>query len=129
MIETKPIYNSDLHFEHQQWKRELEFWEDELKSFQNRLDELGTRWTSEKVLAELDQFQNHFLIHKSKIEEYKETIHAHELNIARHFEADKEVIDRVHFKNHQKFRGEMETQRDIYSDLKKRFFRFLSKYM
>lgn len=128
-MEKTPIYNSDLHFEHQQWNRELEFWEDELKSFQNRLDELVTRWTDDKVLAELGQFQNNFLIHKGKINEYKEDIHAHELNISRHFEANKNVIDRIHFKQHAKFREQMETQRDIYNDLKKRFFKFLSKYM
>jgi hypothetical protein len=31
------IFNEDLHFEHQQWRSELAFWEDELKSFKNRL--------------------------------------------------------------------------------------------
>ena len=25
--------NSDLHFEHKQWRSELSFWEDELKTF------------------------------------------------------------------------------------------------
>jgi hypothetical protein len=128
-METKTIYNSDLHFEHQQWNKELAFWKDELKSFQNRLDELVIRWTDHEVLAKLDQFQNHFNIHKNKIDEFKENIHAHELNISKHFEANKNAIDRVHFKQHSKFREQIETQRDIYNDLKKRFFKFLSKYM
>ncbi|MFT5737110.1 MAG: hypothetical protein ACI9SG_001458 [Maribacter sp.] len=30
------IYNSTLHFEHQQWQSEPAFWNDELKSFKNR---------------------------------------------------------------------------------------------
>lgn len=88
-----------------------------------------TRWTDDKILAELSQYQNNFLIHKNKINEFKEDIHAHELNISRHFEANENVIDRVHFEQHVKFRERMEDQRDIYNDLKKRFYRFLSKYI
>ncbi len=128
-METKPIYNEDIHFEHQQWEKELEFWEDELRSFQNRLDELVNRWTDKTVLAELDQFQNKFLIHNRKIDDLKEEIHAHELNIAEHLKANENVLDRVHYKHHLNFRDKMENQRDIYTDLKKQFFKFLSKYM
>lgn len=39
----KVIYNEDQHFEHKQWNSELAFWEDELKSFKNRLSELVNR--------------------------------------------------------------------------------------
>jgi len=28
-----PIYNEDFHFEHKQWNRELNFWQDELRTF------------------------------------------------------------------------------------------------
>ena len=43
-METKVIYNSDLHFEHERWRSELRFWKDELRSFRNRLEELVLRW-------------------------------------------------------------------------------------
>ena len=52
-MEKEVIYNTDLHFEHQQWWSELAFWEDELKSFNNRLSELVTRWSDKEVLAQL----------------------------------------------------------------------------
>ncbi|MFD0863781.1 hypothetical protein ACFQ1M_16315 [Sungkyunkwania multivorans] len=128
-METTTVYNEDLHFEHVQWNKELAFWEDELKSFQNRLDELVQRWTDDRVLAELGQYQNQFIIHKEKIDELKEEIEAHELSIAEHLKKSENVIDRVHYRYHLAFRERMETQRDIYSDLKRRFFDFLSKYM
>jgi len=123
------IYNEDLHFEHKQWNRELNFWQDELRTFQNRLDELVTRWTDTKVLSELDQYQNRFFIHKTKIEELKEDIQAHELNIAKHLEIGENAIDRIYYKGHLEFRERMETQRDLYYDQKKSFYKFLSKYM
>lgn len=61
-METVVIFNSDLHFEHKQWRRELFFWEDELKSFQNRLKELLKRWSDRKMLAQLEHYQNQFII-------------------------------------------------------------------
>lgn len=128
-MEKQVIDNSDLHFEHIQWKRELLFWEDEIKSFQNRLDEIVNRWTNDDVLVELGQFQNNFMIHKNKILEFKEAIDAHENDIAHHLSMNEDAIDRVHYKYHVAFRDKMETQRNIYNDLKKRFFTFLSKYM
>ncbi len=128
-MEKQAIENSDLHFEHVQWNRELLFWEDEIKSFQNRLDEIVNRWTDDSVLAQLGQFQNNFIIHKNKIAEFKEQIEMHENDIAHHLNANEDVIDRVHYKYHVAFRDKMETQRNIYNNLKKRFFVFLSRYM
>ena len=128
-MKTATIYNSDLHFEHKQWSRELLFWEDELKSFQNRLDELVVRWTDDRVLAELGQYQNQFTIHKNKINDLKEDIDLREHKLFEHLKENEGSMDRVYLKFHLDLRKRMETQRDIYNDLKYRFFRFLSKYM
>ena len=51
-MKNEIIFNSDLYFEHKQWRRELFFWEDELRSFNNRLKELVNRWTDEEILAQ-----------------------------------------------------------------------------
>ena len=54
-MKNELIYNVDLHFEHENWQRELNFWEDELKSFRIRLEELVLRWTDQDVLAEIEK--------------------------------------------------------------------------
>jgi len=123
------ITNSDLHFEHKQWESELAFWNDELKSFNNRLSELANRWTDKDVLAQLEHFQNEFILHGEVIEDLEETIEKHEINISAHSDEYHESMDVPMVKTHLKFREKMETQRQIYADLKKDFFRFLSKYM
>lgn len=128
-METKTIYNSDLHFEHVHWKNELLFWKDEIKSFQNRLDELVTRWTDKTVLKQLSEFQNSFTIHDAKIDEYIDEIDGHELNIAEHYEIHQNVIDIPDLKRHNEFRKIMDTENAIYHKLRKDFFTFLSKYM
>jgi len=126
-MEKEVIFNSDLHFEHKQWKRELLFWEDELKSLQNRLNELVLRWTDKEVLAQLEQYQ--FMIQKNAIDELEDHIILHETNISEHFKKGEDVLDFQIIKEHTEFRNKMDTQRILYSDLKRNFFRFLSKYM
>lgn len=128
-METEVIYNSDLHFEHTLWKNELLFWKDEIRSFQNRLDELVAKWTDKKVLKRLNEFQNSFITHEKNFHKYLNEIDGHELNIAKHYEIHQNVIDIPDLKKHNEFRNIMETERGIFSELKKEFFKFISKYM
>ena len=128
-MEKEIIYNSNLHFEHEQWRRELFFWVDELKTFKNRLSELVSRYTSKDVLVLLEHYQNQFILHGGIIDDLLEDIEVHETQIAGQSMKGKDVLDTVLVKKHLEFRNQMETQRQIYADLKKDFFRFLSKYM
>ncbi|WP_236636842.1 hypothetical protein [Sinomicrobium soli] len=123
------IDNSGLHFEHRLWEKEILFWLDEIRSFENRLEEIQSKWTHPDVLVEMGQFQNQFILHRNKMEEFKEEIETHELRIAGQFITHEDAIDRVALKYHQEMRDKMETQRDLYFSLKKRFFSFLGKYM
>lgn len=128
-MEKQVIYNSDLHFEHKLWQRELTFWEDELKSFNNRLSELVTQWTDKKVLVQLEHYQNQFILHGTVIDKLQDDINMHEVNMSAHFIKGEDVLNYSFVKKHIEFRNKMETQRQIYNELKKEFFRFLSKYM
>ena len=128
-METEVLYNSDLHFEHVQWNRELLFWEDELKSFNKRLEELVLRWTDKKVLAKLEHYQNEFILHNKRIDELQEAIEVHEIRMAGLSKINADALDTKLTKNHLEFRNKMETQRQIYADLKKDFFGFISEHM
>ncbi|MDF0715413.1 hypothetical protein PY092_04565 [Muricauda sp. 334s03] len=127
-MENTLIYDSDLHFEHKQWELELEFWKDELKTFKNRLNELIGRYEAPDVLAKLEHFQNEFILHGSVIEELEETIEEHESNMAEHSKIGEVALDVSLVDKHVKFRKRMETQRQIYADLKIEFFQFLTEY-
>tara|TARA_R110002033_G_scaffold166331_1_gene204856 strand:+ start:82022 stop:82408 length:387 start_codon:yes stop_codon:yes gene_type:complete len=123
------ITNSNLHFEHELWRLELFFWKDELKFFNNRLSELITRWTKKEVLVQLEHFQNEFILHGGIIEDLLEAIEMHETRIAGQSQAGQDALDTGLVQKHLDFRNQIETQRTIYADLKKEFFRFLTKYM
>ncbi len=126
---TEVLFNEDLHFEHKQWQSELTFWEDELKSFNNRLNELINRWTNREVIVQLEHYQNEFILHGKVIDQLQEAIEKHEIRIAGQTQVGQDALDTVMTKKHLEFRNKMETQRQIYANLKKAFFHFLSKYM
>jgi Flp pilus assembly CpaF family ATPase len=123
------ISNSNLHFEHELWKGELFFWKDELKIFNNRLSELITRWTKKDVLLPLEYYQNEFILHGGVIEDLLEAIEVREVRIVGQLQTGKEALDTQMVKNHIDFRDKMEAQRQIYAELKKEFFRFLTEYI
>ena len=128
-METQVIYNSDLHFEHEHWRSELLFWKDEIRSFNNRLEDLVARWTDKEVLAQLEHYQNEFILHQGRIDEFLEGIEKHEHRMAGKSMAGEISMDTVLVKNHMEFREEMEVQRQMFHTLKKEFFAFLTRYM
>lgn len=123
------VYDENLHFEHEIWMSELDFWDIELKSFTNRLSELVIRWTKKEVLKQLEHYQNQFILHGGVINNLREIIEEHEASIAGHNLTGNKSLDVALVKRHYEFREKMDKQRQIYTELKKDFFQFLSKYM
>lgn len=123
------IFNTDLHFEHENWNRELNFWKDELITFQNRLNELNMRWTDKSILAEIEKFQNQFTVHKEAINSIQDQIEMHETNMAGHYQKKEDVLNKSLVQNHLLCRDKMETQRTLYNELKRDFFRLLTRYL
>ena len=128
-MKNELIYNVNLHFEHEIWQRELNFWEDELKSFHLRLDELNERWTDNKVLTQVEKFQNRFMIQEKEIDALKDQIAMHELNMSNHYEKDEDVLNKTFVNQHIQFREILQRERNLYQTLKKEFFHFLTKYL
>ncbi len=124
------IYNADLHLEHRSWYSELKFWEDELKTFEHRLEELVLGNTDKEFLVKLEHFQNEFLLHGKRVMEMQEVIKRHEMRLAgQSLMGEDNALDVTMVKSHMAFRDSMDTQREIYADLKKEFFRYLTEYM
>ncbi len=128
-MKEEVIFNTDLHFEHETWSRELDFWQDELESFQNRLNELVMRFTDKDMYANIEKFQNQLNIHEGVMNSIRTQIQMHESNIADHYKKDEDSMNREMVKKHLEIRDRMENQRDIICDMKKNLFSFLTKYL
>lgn len=51
----------ELHSEHQEWQSKINFYKDELKIFDNELDQLAKVTTTRETLASIEHFQNQFI--------------------------------------------------------------------
>lgn len=128
-IGTKPIYLSDLHFEHKLWFKELNFYRDEIGTFENRLSELVTRNTNTDMLAKLEQYQNQFIRQKEVIDELEHNIKMHEESLSEYAVEHPVAIDHAHFDDHTNLRNEVEGYRANYQELKDNYYKFVMNWM
>lgn len=126
---TKPIYLSDLHFEHTQWNNELSFFADEIKTFENRLGEVATRNSSPETGAQVEKYQNQFIVQKDVIDRLKHDINKRETELSDFAQEHPVAIDRVHFDDHEELRDRMHDFRNLFAELKKNYFKFVMHWL
>jgi len=120
---------SELHFQHQLWMNELEFYKQELKMLQERLEEIASKNTSKEVHISIEQFQNKFLIQNNEIDMLK---HALRRNEEQALSEAKLYWKRADYETSAEYKIIEEKMRQfekLYKELKQDFFRFLSKWM
>lgn len=118
-----------LHFEHETWGKQLDFYKDELNSFKNRLGEISERYTDSEVLAQLEHFQNQFILQQEVIDTLNHEINVHEDTIMGEAKENMTAVNRRLFDDHGDLRDKMETFVKLYNELKNKYMRYLSKYM
>ncbi len=129
MARSPRMHIDDLHFEHEQWKRELNFFKEEYKFFTNRLEEIASRYTKAEVMKELEHFQNQLYIQNNAIDQLLHDIKANEHELATYAESHPVAVDRVLFEDHEPLREQVSINRDIVTQFKSEYQRFLAKWM
>lgn len=127
---SENAYLSDLHFEHKVWMNEMNFFEDEIQTFENRLEELARQHLPKReVMVELERFQNQFIRQKDVINELKHDIRMHEQFLVEAAESNPSEVGKPNFPDHTLLRERMETFRKIYMELKGDFFQYAAKWI
>lgn len=128
-MKEKAIFIGDLHFEHEMWKRELNFCEDELKFLTKRLEETAFLHDEEKdMLREVEHFQNQFIVQKQNVDQFKHDINTKENQLATFAKEHPVAINHIHFMDHAKLRDNMEGFAKNYNNLKQEFRGFVAKW-
>lgn len=70
-MHTKLKYLSDLKFNIETWKRELQFHFNEMDTFEEKLEEIARQETDPVALVKLEVFQNRIMIEKDAISKLK----------------------------------------------------------
>lgn len=128
MIATISIQS--LHMEYQLWTRELTFYKEEIKIFEDHLAALLKRNNKNSIPAHIEHFQNQFILQKEVIDFLKHDLMVSERQLARFaLELTGEGIDNIKMDNHGKLRERMLTFRKIYREIKNEFRRFEMQWM
>jgi predicted nucleic acid-binding Zn-ribbon protein len=127
MDTLKTLLLSDLHFEHVQWLNELRFWEDELKSFNNRLTETIMKDISQEAKAQIEHFHNKFILHEKAIDQIKNEVKRHESVLAQISAGQMTNLSDSTVVDHASIRDSIATERAMYTELKSDYYSFLSR--
>ncbi len=124
---SEQIYIAELHNDHTLWLSELSLGKDQLKSYQNRLEEVAKANTGNDVLALVEQFQNRFIRENEVIDILLHDIRADESTISASAAINNVATDRRKVSDNDDLRSRMVDFRKIFDDLKMEFIRFLAK--
>jgi hypothetical protein len=128
MITTISIQG--LHEEYQVWSRELTFYKEEIKIFEDHLATLLRRNTKNSIPAHIEHFQNQFIVQKEVIDFLKHDLLISERQLARFAqELSGDGIDNIRMDNHEKLWERILSFRRIYRKIKNEFQRFEMHWM
>ena len=123
MVPTLSIRS--LHLEYQLWIRELIFYKEEIKIFEHHLENLINRNNKPFVKAQVEHFQNQFILQKDVIDKLKHELHISECQLASFvFDMSADGIENIKMDNHSSLREKIQIFRKIYKELKLEFRRF-----
>ncbi len=125
----KSVYLRDLHFEHGVWMKEFTFFEEELEIFQRRLEDVASQNSDMEIMSKVESFQNQFILQKEVLQKLSHDIKAHESILARYAQEHPTAIDHVHFHDHSSLREEVDTFRDLFVEMKRKFLRFCAEWL
>jgi hypothetical protein len=126
-METKKIYT--LHEENKEWLSDLLFYQDDIKVMKNRLEEIATKNTSKDILAQVEHFQNQFIIQIDTIDHLKHDLNINNDAINREIQKNDVALEHRKMEDHAALREKVTYFTKNFSLLKAEFNAFLSKWM
>ncbi len=70
-----------LHHQNTDWLRELKFYKEELFILNKRLEEIASKNTGKDVLAQVEHFQNKFILLREQLDTLKHDVGIREKNV------------------------------------------------
>lgn len=122
-------YLSELHTQHGEWTKKLDFAKDEIKSYNNRLSEVVQANTKTEVLAQLEHFQNQFIRHNEVIDELKHEISMEENKVVSSAKNNNVATDHRKLEENKALLDQINSFDKIFSELKEEFKLYLAKVL
>lgn len=116
-----------LHHQTNDWIREGNFFKDELKVLSKRLEEVARANTSADVLAQVEHFQNKFIVYKEQLDILLHNLHQSETDIQSHIKTRPEHTHEKFMDTNDTLQQNMKEYANGFSGLRLEFNKFLSQ--
>ncbi len=127
MKTKKNIY--DLHEDNKTWLSNLTFYKDDLLLMQKRIEEIAKKNNSKEVLANIEHFQNQFIVQKEQLDILTHDVREIENMLEEAVNKNSTAIDHQHFPDQAVLADRVQTYEKIFKDLRNELGHFLSKHM
>lgn len=123
MSENKPV--QVLHQEHLDWLHDLNFFQDEIKFYQNKLLQIIYRNFQEVNRDTAEEYRQIFLRKLKKIDDLRHTIYEHEMKMA----ASAHQGEEISTSDHELIRNKMDDFESSFNEMRKTFKSFVAHHM
>ncbi|MFN5223948.1 MAG: hypothetical protein ACK5DJ_07160 [Bacteroidota bacterium] len=115
------------HAEHREWLNKIDFYYDDLKIMRHRLEEVAARNTNKSLMAQVEHFQNQFVIQRNELDEMKHAIHQAESGIAENVAQNGTAVNRRSMPDNVSMRDRVERFEKLFLQLRKELMTFVAK--
>lgn len=119
----------EQHQDHAKWLSEISFFADEIKVFKKRLEELAQANTGKDIMANIEHFQNQFIIQKENLDILKHEIMLGEKKVEAGFDKKHNASDHKKGAVHGNEKEHIESFEKVFTELKNDFDKFLAQHL
>lgn len=127
MATNESIYKQ--HEENTEWLKKLDFYKDEISILKGRLEELATKNNAQDVLAEVERFQNQFIIQRNNIDEIAHKVREHEQSLLEEIKSNPVAVDHRKVEYHAVEQDLVNSFEKVFNEVREDFNKFSSKWM
>jgi len=114
----------------QSWKHELSSIKEEIRYFEQHLEQLATKRLPKELLAEVEHFQNQFICQKEVIDKLRHDLPDTSSKVDHIFHELRQMNEESNWESQSEgLEGRMDTFRKIYIEVKQDFHRFEAEWM
>lgn len=118
-----------LHGEHREWLNKLDFYKDDLVVLRQRLEGVAARNTARDIMAQVEHFQNLFIIQRNEIDEFRHAIKEHENELQAVINKNPVALNRQRITDHPEYRERMERFEKLFHEFRSDLLQFVSKHL
>lgn len=115
--------------EHASWLKSIAFYEGEFDRMKQQLLDIASKNTGRELMAQVEHFQNQFIVQRNNTDELKHTIREHDMLVGVESKEHAGKIELSTASGHNKVREEFLGVEKVVNELRGEFNAFLSKWL